>query len=300
MSKYLTNLLSKLNNPDAAVVADGIDGADVTGFIDTGSYVLNALLSGSIYGGLPANKISCLAGDPATGKTFYAIGIATQFLKDHKDGVVIYFDTEQAITSDMFTQRGIDSKRIAVVPVATIEEFKNQALKIVNDVLETPEEDRKPIFMVLDSLGMLSTNKEMSDSAEGKDVRDMTKAQLTKATFRVLTLKLGKAKIPLLLTNHTYQVIGCMASDVNIIMSDSSIKNITNIDVGDNVKTLTGTSVVTELFVYDSNDTVEVLLDDGTSFITTPNHKFMTKDGEWKCISDIAEGDEIVSIEKVS
>ena len=300
MSKYLTNLLSKLNNPDAAIVADGIDGADVTGFIDTGSYALNALLSGSIYGGLPANKISCLAGDPATGKTFYAIGIATQFLKDHKDGVVIYFDTEQAITSDMFAQRGIDSKRIAVVPVATIEEFKNQALKIVNDVLETPEEDRKPIFMVLDSLGMLSTNKEMNDSAEGKDVRDMTKAQLTKATFRVLTLKLGKAKIPLLLTNHTYQVIGCMASDVNIIMGDSSIKNITNIEVGDNVKTLTGTSLVTEVFVYDSNETVEVLLDDGTSFITTPNHKFMTKNGEWKCISDIAEGDEIVSIEKVS
>jgi RecA/RadA recombinase len=300
MSKYLTNLLSKLNNPDAAIVADGIDGADVTGFIDTGSYVLNALLSGSIYGGLPANKISCLAGDPATGKTFYAIGIATQFLKDNKDGVVIYFDTEQAITSDMFAQRGIDSKRIAVVPVATIEEFKNQALKIVNDVLETPEEDRKPIFMVLDSLGMLSTNKEMNDSAEGKDVRDMTKAQLTKATFRVLTLKLGKAKIPLLLTNHTYQVIGCMASDVNIIMGDSSIKNITNIEVGDNVKTLTGTSLVTEVFVYDSNETVEVLLDNGTSFITTTNHKFMTKDGEWKCISDIAEGDEIVSIEKVS
>ena len=67
MSKYLQNLLSKINNPDASIVADGIDGADVTGFIDTGSYVLNALLSGSIYGGLPNNKISCLAGDPATG-----------------------------------------------------------------------------------------------------------------------------------------------------------------------------------------------------------------------------------------
>ena len=103
MSKYLKNLLSKVNNPDATIVADGIDGADVTGFIDTGSYALNALLSGSIYGGLPNNKISCLAGDPATGKTFYAIGIAGQFLKDHKDGVVIYFDTEQAVTSDMFT-----------------------------------------------------------------------------------------------------------------------------------------------------------------------------------------------------
>ena len=208
MSKYLKNLIGKINNPDASIVAEGLDGSDVTGFIDTGCYVLNALLSGSIYGGLPNNKISCLAGDPATGKTFYAIGIATQFLKDHKDGVVVYFDTEQAVTKNMFEQRGIDTERIAVVPVSTIEEFKTQALKIVNDVIETSEEDRKPIFMVLDSLGMLSTEKEMNDSAEGKNVRDMTKAQQTKAAFRVLTLKLGKAKIPMLLTNHTYQVIG--------------------------------------------------------------------------------------------
>ena len=208
MSKYLQNLLSKINNPDASIVADGIDGADVTGFIDTGSYVLNALLSGSIYGGLPNNKISCLAGDPATGKTFYAIGMATQFLKDNKDGLVMYFDTEQAVTSDMFESRGIDTKRIAVIPVATIEEFRTQALQIVNEVNETPEEERKPIFMVLDSLGMLSTKKEMSDTAEGKDVRDMTKAQVTKGAFRVLTIKLGKAKIPMIMTNHTYDVVG--------------------------------------------------------------------------------------------
>ena len=208
MSKYLENLLSKIDNQDASIAADGIPGSDVTKFIDTGSYVLNALLSGSLYGGLPANKISCLAGDPATGKTFYAIGISRQFLNDHKDGVVVYFDTEQAVTRSMFEERGLDTTRIAVVPVATIEEFKTQALKIVNDVLETPEEDRKPMFMVLDSLGMLSTEKEMTDSAEGKNVRDMTKAQQNKAAFRVLTMKLGKAQIPMLLTNHTYQVIG--------------------------------------------------------------------------------------------
>ena len=208
MSKYLENLLGKISNEDAAIVADGLKGSDVTNFIDTGSYVLNALLSGSIYGGLPGNKISCLAGDPATGKTFYAIGISRQFLDDNKDGVVVYFDTEQAVTRDMFESRGLDTKRIAVIPVSTIEEFKTQALKIVNEVIETPEEDRKPMFMVLDSLGMLSTEKEMTDSAEGKNVRDMTKAQQNKAAFRVLTMKLGKAQIPMLLTNHTYQVIG--------------------------------------------------------------------------------------------
>ena len=68
MSKYLKSLISKIDNPDATLVSDGIDGADVSGFIDTGSYALNALLSGSIFGGLPNNKISCLAGDPEIGR----------------------------------------------------------------------------------------------------------------------------------------------------------------------------------------------------------------------------------------
>ena len=65
-------------------------------------------------------------------------------------------------------------------------------------------------MFVLDSLGMLSTTKEMEDTAEGKETRDMTRSQIVKAAFRVLTLKLGKAKVPMIMTNHTYDVIGSM------------------------------------------------------------------------------------------
>jgi hypothetical protein len=36
----------------------------------------------------------------------------------------------------------------------------------------------------------------------------MTKSQLVKGAFRMLTLKLGQAHIPLIVTNHTYDVIG--------------------------------------------------------------------------------------------
>ena len=63
-------------------------------------------------------------------------------------------------------------------------------------------------MFVLDSLGMLSTSKELEDSAAGKDTRDMTRAQIVKAIFRILTLKLGKANVPMLVTNHTYDVVG--------------------------------------------------------------------------------------------
>jgi RecA/RadA recombinase len=189
-------------------VEDGIDGSDVKGFIDTGSYAFNALVSGSLYGGIPNNKIIALAGESATGKTYFAIGMVKRFLENNKDAVVLYFDTEQAVTSDMFISRGIDSKRVAIFPVATVEEFRKQLITIADKYLEQDIAKRKPMMVVLDSLGMLSTSKEINDTTEGKEVRDMTRAQVIKSTFRVLTLKLGKAGIPLIMTNHTYDVIG--------------------------------------------------------------------------------------------
>jgi RecA/RadA recombinase len=206
MGNIFDTLLEEADNEYAGIVDDGIDAGDVTGFISTGSYSLNALLSGSIYGGLPANKVTALAGEPSTGKTFYAINIVRQFLRDKEDGFVFYFESESAISKQMLADRGVDTKRVAVVPVATIQEFRTQALKILNKYLE--QKEQPPMLFVLDSLGNLSTDKEMADIADGKDTRDMTRAQLVRGAFRVLTLKLGKAKVPLIVTNHVYDVVG--------------------------------------------------------------------------------------------
>lgn len=205
---FLKQIVKESGNKFASIVEDGIEGADVAGFVDTGSYAFNALLSGSLYGGVADNKIIALAGESATGKTYFTLGIVAQFLKNNPEGMVLYFDSEQAVTSEMFEGRGVDAKRVAVFPVATIEEFKTQCVNIVDKILEMDESERKPMMIVLDSLGMLSTEKEVNDSAEGKNVRDMTRAQGVKATFRVLTMKLGKARIPLVMTNHTYDVVG--------------------------------------------------------------------------------------------
>jgi RecA/RadA recombinase len=297
---FLKQIVKDSGNKFASIVDDGIEGADVDGFIDTGSYAFNALLSGSLHGGIANNKIVALAGESATGKTYFTLGIVSEFLKSNKDAIVLYFDTEQAVTSEMFTTRGVDPSRVAVFPVATIEEFKTQCVGIVDKILEMDEAERKPMMIVLDSLGMLSTEKEMNDSAEGKNVRDMTRAQGVKATFRVLTMKLGKAKIPLIMTNHVYAVIGCLSDDVDVLMEDGSVKNISDVVVGDKVETMGGSSLVTELFSYDVNEVVEVELSDGTSFFATPNHKFMTRDGSWKPISDIGEGEEILAVEEFS
>ena len=206
--EFLNDLVKQSGNKYASIVEDGISGSDVKGFVDTGSYIFNALLSGSIYGGIPDNKIIAIAGESATGKTYFTLGVVHKFLADNPDGVVLYFDSEQAVTSEMIRERGIDPSRIAVMPVSTVEEFRHQAITIVDKYNES--KDKKPMMIVLDSLGMLSTEKEMTDTADGKNTRDMTRAQVIKATFRVLTLKLGAAGIPMIMTNHTYASVGSM------------------------------------------------------------------------------------------
>ena len=179
-------------------------------FLDTGSYAFNALCSTSIFGGVSDNKITAIAGEEATGKTFFALSICNNFMKQNPKGGVVYFDTEGAITKELLEKRGMDptGKQFLSINCLTIEEFRNNAYKILDKYNSQDEEDRQPLIMVLDSLGNLSSEKETKDIAEGKSVRDMSKAQLIKGAFRVLTQKLSIAKVPLIVLNHTYDVIG--------------------------------------------------------------------------------------------
>jgi RecA/RadA recombinase len=177
-------------------------------YVDTGSYIFNALVSGSIFGGVSGNKITAIAGESSTGKTFFSLAVVKNFLDTHPNGYCLYFDTEAAITKSLVESRGIDTTRVVVVNVVTVEEFRGKALKAVDMYMKKPEEERNPCMFVLDSLGMLSTSKEINDALNDKEVRDMTKSQLIKGAFRMLTLKLGQANIPMLVTNHTYDVIG--------------------------------------------------------------------------------------------
>ena len=210
MPDFLKEVIKTTGNEYASLVSDGVEAGDVEEFIDTGSYALNALLSGSINGGLPANKITAIAGESATGKTFFLMGMCKNFLDKNPEGGVIYFESESAITKRMIIDRGIDPARMVILPVTTVQEFRTQSLKVLDSYINQDASIRRPLFLALDSLGMLSTTKEVEDTAEGKETRDMTRAQVLKAAFRVLTLKLGKAKVPMVVTNHTYDVVGSM------------------------------------------------------------------------------------------
>jgi len=202
---FLKDLIKEVGGEYASLASE-IDETET--YVDTGSYIFNALVSGSIFGGVSGNKITAIAGESSTGKTFFSLAVVKNFLDTNPDGYCLYFDTEAAITKSLLESRGIDTSRLVVVNVVTVEEFRGKALKAVDIYLKKPEGERKPCMFVLDSLGMLSTEKEITDALNDKQVRDMTKSQLVKGAFRMLTLKLGQAKIPMIVTNHTYDVIG--------------------------------------------------------------------------------------------
>ena len=202
---FLKDIVKEIGDEYTSVASD-IDESET--FVDTGSYIFNGLVSGSIFGGVSGNKITAIAGESSTGKTFFSLAVVKNFLDSNPDGYCLYFDTEAAVNKSLLESRGIDLDRLVVANVVTVEQFRSYALKAVDMYLKKPEDERKPCMFVLDSLGMLSTEKEITDALNDKQVRDMTKSQLIKGAFRMLTLKLGQANIPMIVTNHTYDVIG--------------------------------------------------------------------------------------------
>lgn len=208
MSDFFRNIIESIKDSDTNMMADGKNSAEFGSYVDTGCYIFNGVISGSLRGGMADNKVLAIAGESSTGKTFLALGIVKQFLDRDPRAGVIYYDTESAVTRKMMTDRGIDVSRVIVSEPATLQDFRTKAITFLDKYAATPKKDRPPVLMVLDSLGMLSSSKELEDTAAGKDTRDMTKAQLIRGLFRVLRLKLAKLHIPMIITSHTYAVVG--------------------------------------------------------------------------------------------
>ena len=153
---FLNDIIKEIGD-DYTQLASEIDNTET--YVDSGSYIFNALCSGSIFGGVSGNKITAIAGESSTGKTFFSLAVVQNFLDSNPDGICLYFDTESAITREVLDSRGVDTKRVVVLNVVTIEEFRSKALQAVDKYLKLSEDKRQPMMMVLDSLGMLSTEK---------------------------------------------------------------------------------------------------------------------------------------------
>lgn len=287
---------------EASLASEGRSSAEFSSFIDTGSLTFNAALSGSVHGGWPDNKVLVLAGEQATGKTYFALGIISHFLASRPGAIAIIYDTEAAITRAMLEERGIDPSRVIVVEPLTVQEFKTRVVNFVELYTRTPEAERPPCIMLLDSLGALSTTKEMQDTESGNDVKDMTRQQVIRAAFRTARLKLAKARIPMLVTNHTYAGIGqyatrdmCMTGESEVLLADGTAARIDSVRVGDEVATLEGPARVTGTFASEGEEEVfEVRFEDGTKIECTGDHMLMV-DREWVRVSDLVEAEGVIN-----
>ena len=132
---FLKDIVKEIGD-DFTQLASDIDETEV--FIDTGSYIFNGLISGSIFGGVSNNKITAIAGESSTGKTFFSLAVVKNFLDSNPDGYCLYFDTEAAVNKSLLSSRGIDLDRLVVVNVVTIEEFRSHLLSLLQYLLKNP------------------------------------------------------------------------------------------------------------------------------------------------------------------
>jgi recombination protein RecA len=199
----LDKQLSKIEGFESGSILETNEFSKTTEWISTGNYLLNAQLSGSLFGGIANNRSIGIAGDPSTGKTFLAMNITREAQKQDYD--VIYCDTEGAIDKSSAKKFGVDPNRVRYQPIKTINDFKIFTTNILEKVKTARKDGAEPkIMIILDSLGMLSTDKETGDAIKGKSAMDMgLRSKEMRSLFRVITLDLTGVRIPLVCTNHT-------------------------------------------------------------------------------------------------
>jgi RecA/RadA recombinase len=202
--------LSKIEGFELGSLLANNSFSEVDEWIPTGNYLLNGQLSGTLFGGIPNTRSLGLMGDPGTGKSFVCLNVVREAQKKGYD--VVYCDTEGAIDKSSALKFGIDANKIRYQPIKTVSQFQTFVANLVDMVSKARSRGESPkILLILDSIGMLSTDKEIADAIRGHNAADMgAKAKELRKLFRVITLDLTAAKIPLICTNHVYTGGGFM------------------------------------------------------------------------------------------
>ena len=194
--------LNKMNE-DASILDDNALSV-VKEYVDTGSMALNAIVSGSLYGGFPKGRITGLIGPMQSGKTHILCkAIANEQKKDPNVWGIIW-DSENCYDVNTIKNVGGDPNRIKVCPVESVEDCRNQISGFLDKIIEDPSLNGK-IIIGIDSLGNLASAKEIADSRNGKDAVDMgMRAKALKSMLRTLTYRAAKSNTTILFCNHVY------------------------------------------------------------------------------------------------
>lgn len=256
--------------------------------ISTSIPALNIALSGQLDGGfVPGLTLWC--GPSKHFKSMFSLIMAKAYMDKYPDAVMIFYDCEFGTPTAYFKSLKIDTNRILHVPIMNMEEFKFDCIK----QLENLSRGDRVIF-VIDSLGNMSSKKEMDDAIEGKSVQDMSRAKQMKSIFRMITPYLNRLDIPMVGVNHVYQETGCLAGNTLVQTTRGNVP-ISEIAIGDQVYTNTGIQPVEYCYKphelpKDGKKFLRVHFDDGTFVDCTDNHKFLTADEKWLPAGEFVPG----------
>jgi RecA/RadA recombinase len=179
-------------------------------YISTGSYMLNAALSGSLFGGIGARGISVFGGPEASGKTFLALNVMREAQKAGYG--VIYIDTEHAINRVDLPKYGLDNspEKFIIIRGNQIEEINMTVTTLINELKQAKldgYELPKQIW-ALDSLGQLSSKKMKDDLLKGDIKADVgNKAKAIGSFFVSITEDMNHLDIPMVVNNQTYETM---------------------------------------------------------------------------------------------
>lgn len=196
-------------------IAKSLDGISV-GFNDplywvsTGNYALNYAVSSDFYKGIPLGKVTMLAGQSGSGKSYIASGNLAKNAQDAGYFVVL-IDSENALDTDWLHALGVstDDDKLLKINAAMIDDVA----KIISDFMkdfksnykDTPREDRPKVLFIVDSLGMLLTPTDVNQFEAGEMKGDMgRKPRQLNALVRNCVNMFGEWDIGLVCTNHSY------------------------------------------------------------------------------------------------
>lgn len=188
---------------DSAEIMAESKTARINDYIHTGSYILNACMTGSLFRGIPTGRVTTFAGAPGAGKSYLAISVCREAQK--KGYTPVYMDSEGAIDIDFVKRLGCDTSKFVIKQVTTISEVSTFMANLLKKVNECKDSEKPKLIFVLDSLGNLTSTKELTDTLEANQKRDMTKQQEIKALFRTNATALAKAQAPMIVCSHIYQ-----------------------------------------------------------------------------------------------
>lgn len=311
----LPSLLDMITSiDDKCEILSESQNAVIEDWISTGSYLLNACVSGSMLKGIASGKIMCYYGQSGSGKSFLSCAACREAVK--KGYVVLYCDSEGAITDDFLKRIGVDTSKVIIRPVATITEVT----QVLTNVLTKLEEQRaagnpQKMMIVLDSLGNLSDDSDLEAAADGVTKANLQKNKLIKNLYRVVTPKCSATQTPFITISHSYSSLslyggnvisgGCLTPLTNVIVADERrVERIKDIKVGDMVLSYDGKfHEVLKTFNF-KKEVIKFTFENDSIIECSTTHRFLTDitepindESSWTLAENLKIGDKVYKYE---